>query len=111
MPFRDLVYPVPERDGLGVHLTLDMAGRRASGRTPNGSTASTTASTPPLRRLLRGDPALLAGSPRRLAQPPYTGVRPKLAPPGEPATDFSIEGPEVHGLAGLVNLFGIESPA
>jgi len=43
-------------------------------------------------------------------QPGYTGIRPKVSGPGEPAADFIIQGPEHHGIAGLVNLYGIESP-
>ena len=110
-PFRHLIYPVPERDGLGVHLTLDMAGRRASGRTPNGWSASTTASTRPAApastaAIRRYWPELPDGA----LMPSYSGIRPKLFRPAGRRTDFLIEGPRVHGVAGLVNLFGIESP-
>ena len=111
VPFRHLIYPVPERDGLGVHLTLDMAGRARFGPDTewidgidygidagraDGFYAAIRRYWPDLR-----DGAL---------QPDYTGIRPKLHRPGGPETDFLIEGPEAHGLAGLVNLFGIESP-
>ena len=50
------------------------------------------------------------GLPDNSLQPDYAGVRPKLTGPGEPAADFMIEGPAQHGMAGLVHLFGIESP-
>lgn len=110
-PFSRLIYPVPERDGLGVHLTLDMGGAARFGpdtqwvegidygldaRRGDGFYAAIRTYWPALR-----DGALA---------PSYTGVRPKLHPEGGPATDFVVEGPEVHGLPGLVNLFGIESP-
>jgi L-2-hydroxyglutarate oxidase LhgO len=111
VPFDHLIYPVPERDGLGVHLTLDLAGRGRFGpdtewvdgldysldpRRSDGFYAAIRRYWPELR-----DGAL---------SPDYTGIRPKLAPAGGPATDFLIEGPAAHGLPGLVNLFGIESP-
>ena len=111
MPFSRLIYPVPERDGLGVHLTLDMGGAARFGPDTEwveGIDYSLDAS--------RGDgfyaairrywPGLQDGA----LTPSYTGVRPKLAPAGGAFTDFTIEGPEAHGLDGLVNLFGIESP-
>ena len=110
-PFERLVYPVPEPGGLGTHLTLDMAGQARFGpdvewvdavdyhvdlaRQPKFETA--------IRKIWPGmDPAKLA--------PGYAGIRPKLSGPGESAADFRISGPAEHGLDGLVNLFGIESP-
>jgi len=111
VPFRHLIYPVPERDGLGVHLTLDMGGQGRFGpdtQWTQGIDYSLDAS--------RGDgfyaairrywPALRDGT----LNPSYTGIRPKLYPAGGAATDFTIEGTEAHGVAGLINLFGIESP-
>jgi L-2-hydroxyglutarate oxidase LhgO len=109
-PFRHLIYPVPERDGLGVHLTLDLAGRARFGPDTEWIAAPDYGV----------DPARAAGfyaAIRRYwpdladdaLQPDYAGVRPKLHPAGGPATDFAIEGPAVHGLP-LVNLYGIESP-
>ena len=110
-PFRHLIYPVPERDGLGVHLTLDLAGQARFG--PDTEWIDGVD--------YRLDPARGAGFaaairrywpklPEGALAPSYAGVRPKLFPAGGPATDFAIEGPETHGVAGLVNLFGIESP-
>lgn len=110
-PFAHLIYPVPERDGLGVHLTLDMAGA--------GRFGPDTEWVPDIDYRLdprRGDGFYAAirrywpGLPEGALAPGYTGIRPKLAPEGGPATDFTLQGPEVHGLSGLVNLFGIESP-
>ena len=51
-------------------------------------------------------PALRDGA----LQPGYAGIRPKIVPRGAPAQDFSVQGPQTHGVAGLINLFGIESP-
>lgn len=111
VPFGHLVYPVPERDGLGTHLTLDLAGRGRFGPDTEWIPGIDYALDP--RRgegfyaaIRRYWPELPDGA----LAPDYTGIRPKLAPAGGAATDFTIEGPEAHGLPGLVNLFGIESP-
>lgn len=111
VPFDHLIYPVPERDGLGTHLTLDLAGRGRFGPDTEWIDGIDYALDP-----RRGEGFYAAirtywpGLPDGALAPDYTGIRPKLAPAGGPATDFTIEGPEAHGLAGLVNLFGIESP-
>ncbi|MDE0658454.1 MAG: NAD(P)/FAD-dependent oxidoreductase [Gammaproteobacteria bacterium] len=110
-PFRRLVYPVAEPGGLGVHVTLDLAGQARFGpdvvwqddEDYGFDGANFGAFVEAIRRYY---PAL---DETRL-NPGYTGIRPKLAPPGEPPSDFVIEGPEDHGVAGLVNLLGIESP-
>lgn len=110
-PFRHLIYPVPERDGLGVHLTLDLAGQGRFGPDTEWVEAIDYALDPS-----RGDGFYAAirrywpELPDGALSPTYTGIRPKLAPEGGPATDFLVEGPEAHGIEGLVNLFGIESP-
>ncbi len=88
-----------------------LAARRVSARAFAGSTTSTTRSTSArpthfYREVRRYWPGLKDGS----LQPGYTGVRPKIRGPGEPAQDFRIDGPAQHGVPGLVNLFGIESP-
>ena len=62
------------------------------------------------RALLRGDPALLAGLPEGALEPGYAGIRPKISGKDAPAADFLVQGPRAHGVSGLVNLFGIESP-
>ncbi len=113
-PFSHLIYPLPQPGGLGVHLTLDLAGQARFG--------------PDVEWLEPGEAFDYAVDPARAAdfaaairqwwpgleadrlRPGYAGIRPKLSGPGEPAADFRIEGPETHGVAGLVNLFGIESP-
>jgi L-2-hydroxyglutarate oxidase LhgO len=115
-PFRHLVYPVPEPGGLGVHLTLDMGGGARFG--PNVEWLSTDdpatidyAVSPSLPELFA--PKIAAYWPAitvaRLT-PGYSGVRPKIGGPQDPNADFRIDGPAAHGLPGLVNLFGIESP-
>lgn len=111
VPFHHLIYPVPERDGLGVHLTLDLGG---AGRF--GPDTEWVGSVDYSLDAARGDGFYAAirrywpGLPEGALSPSYTGIRPKLGPEGGLATDFTIEGPETHGLAGLVNLYGIESP-
>lgn len=113
-PFKRLVYPMPVPGGLGVHLTLDMAGQArfgpdvewlAEGATPDFDVDPSLA--PAFEAEVRRYwPGVREGS----LVPAYAGVRPKLAGPGEPAADFRIDGAEVHGVAGTVHLFGIESP-
>ncbi|MCG3170527.1 MAG: L-2-hydroxyglutarate oxidase LhgO [Pseudomonadales bacterium] len=110
-PFRRLVYPVPEPGGLGVHVTLDLAGAARFGpdvqwvdgidyRFAADREASFRAA------IARYYPGIAA----RELLPAHCGIRAKIAGPGEPAQDFRIEGPREHGIPGLVNLFGIESP-
>jgi L-2-hydroxyglutarate oxidase LhgO len=110
-PFRHLVYPVPEPGGLGVHLTLDLGGATRFG--PDVSWVEKIDYR--LDDTRRDDFAeaisrYWPGLDRDRLQPGYSGIRPKLSGPGEAASDFAIDGPETHGVAGLVNLFGIESP-
>jgi len=110
-PFRRLVYPVPVPGGLGIHATLDMQGRVRLG--PDVTwipqieyTVPDTAPDAFRAACLTYWPGLAS----REISPAYAGVRPKISAPGEPAADFRIDGPSVHGILGLVNLFGIESP-
>ena len=110
-PFRHLVYPVPEAAGLGVHLTLDLAGRARFG--PDVEWVDTLDFAVDPARAARFYPAIRRywpALPDNALVPDYAGVRPKLQAPGEPAHDFMIEGPRDHGVAGLANLYGIESP-
>ena len=110
-PFSRLIYPMPEAAGLGVHLTLDLAGQARFG---------------PDVEWIDGidysiDPARCQGFyaairtywpelPDDALQPAYAGIRPKIYASNEAARDFVIDGPSVHGVPGLINLFGIESP-
>jgi len=111
-PFTHLIYPVPEAAGLGVHLTLDLGGQAKFG--PDVEWVDSPDQ-------LVVDPARCAGFygevrkywpglPDDSLAPGYAGMRPKISGPGEAAADFVIQGATVHGVAGLVNLFGIESP-
>ncbi|MBB3237634.1 NAD(P)/FAD-dependent oxidoreductase [Phyllobacterium endophyticum] len=110
-PFKHLIYPVPEPGGLGVHLTLDLEGRMRFGPDVEW-VESIDYSVDPGRadrfydEIRKYWPDLATGS----LQPAYCGIRPKLSIDGEPVTDFIIQGPATHGIGGLVNLFGIESP-
>ncbi len=110
-PFRHLVYPVARGGGLGVHVTLDLAGQARFGpdvRWQNhlDYTFDDSAREKFIVAIQRYYPLL---DPQAL-QPAYTGIRPKLVGPGDPPADFRIDGPVRHGIPGLVNLFGIESP-
>jgi L-2-hydroxyglutarate oxidase LhgO len=110
-PFSRLIYPVPEPGGLGVHLTLDLAGRARFGPDVEWVEAVDYTVDPARAERFYGAvraywPGLRDGA----LSPAYAGVRPKLSGPGEPAADFRVDGPAEHGVAGLVNLFGIESP-
>jgi L-2-hydroxyglutarate oxidase LhgO len=110
-PFRRLIYPVAQTGGLGVHLTLDMGGQARFGPDVQWVDSPDYRFEQDLTQAFADAircywPALDAS---RL-QPGYVGVRPKLAGPGEPAADFMIQDSSQHGCAGLVHLFGIESP-
>ena len=110
-PFAHLVYPVAEAGGLGVHVTLDLAGQARFGPDvvwqENEDYAFDEASFERFVAAIRRYYPALDES--RL-HPSYTGIRPKLAPAGAPAADFLLEGPAETGIPGLVNLLGIESP-
>ncbi|MBA8878892.1 FAD-dependent oxidoreductase [Phyllobacterium myrsinacearum] len=110
-PFRHLVYPVPEIGGLGIHLTLDLAGSMRFGPDVEWINAIDYAVDPAragvFYEAIRKYWPLL---PDGCLEPAYCGVRPKLSIAGSAVTDFMIEGPALHSVKGLVNVFGIESP-
>jgi len=110
-PFSRLVYPVPEPGGLGVHLTLDLGGQARFG--PDVEWIDSLDYSVDPRRSDKFYAAIRAYWPQlrdnQLA-PGYAGIRPKISGPDEPAADFRIDGPATHGVRGIVNLFGIESP-
>ncbi len=110
-PFSRLVYPVAEPGGLGVHVTIDLAGQVKFGPDVEWCEGPDYEFDADRREVFadairRYFPGL---EPERL-QPGYVGVRPKISGPGEPAADFRIDGSQTHGVPGLVNLLGIESP-
>jgi L-2-hydroxyglutarate oxidase LhgO len=109
--FTRLIYPTPMPGGLGVHVTLDLAGRMRFG--PDVEWVE--------RESYEVDPSRAAlfyarirtywpGLPDGTLNPDYSGIRPKLSGAGEPQGDFLIDGPAQHGLPGVVQMFGIESP-
>lgn len=110
-PFSRLIYPVPDTASLGIHVTIDMGGNVRFGPDQQWIDAldyaldpgRAAAFVPAIQRYFPDlDPDAL--------QPAYVGVRSKVQAPGDPMADFVVQGPQVHGLPGLVNLFGIESP-
>ncbi|MEO7954780.1 MAG: NAD(P)/FAD-dependent oxidoreductase [Polaromonas sp.] len=111
-PFSRLIYPVPEAAGLGVHLTIDLGGQAKFGPDVQWVDSPDDLVVEPARgdafyaEVRKYWPALRDGA----LSPGYAGIRPKIQAPGEVARDFLIQGPAVHGVPGLVNLFGIESP-
>jgi len=110
-PFSHLIYPVPEPGGLGVHLTLDMAGQARFGPDVEWVDHIDYAVDP--ARAERFYPAIRRywpTLPDGALMPSYSGIRPKIVPPAVASQDFLIQGPKDHGVAGLINLFGIESP-
>jgi L-2-hydroxyglutarate oxidase LhgO len=115
-PFSRLVYPVPQAGGLGVHLTLDLAGRARFGPDVEWLSAADESEID-----YRVDPARAnafyaairgywPGLPDGALEPAYAGVRPKIAGPGAPDADFLVLGPQEHGAGGVFGLYGVESP-
>ncbi|RZL63779.1 MAG: NAD(P)/FAD-dependent oxidoreductase [Variovorax sp.] len=111
-PFTRLIYPVPEPGGLGVHLTLDLGAQPKFGPDVEWVGSADDLAVDPTRgegfygEVRKYWPALPDGA----LVPGYAGIRPKISGPGASAADFMIDGPAAHGVPGLVNLFGIESP-
>ena len=110
-PFSHLIYPIPEADGLGVHLTLDLGGQARFGPDVEWLDEIDYQVRPQraeafYKEIRRYWPSL----PDAALQPAYAGIRPKPHAPGQPTQDFIISGPAEHGVGGLLNLYGIESP-
>ena len=110
-PFARLVYPVPEPGGLGVHLTLDLAGRARFGPDVQWVETLDYAVDPSRSERFYGEvrkywPDLPDGA----LEPAYAGMRPKISGPGEPNADFVVQEGAIHGARPVINLFGIESP-
>lgn len=115
-PFEHLIYPVPVDGGLGVHFTMDLAGAARFGPDVEwlgdnhtdelDYSVDETRLTDFEESIRRYWPGFPSGT----LTPAYAGIRPKTSGPGEAAADFAIHGPATHGVSGLVNLFGIESP-
>jgi L-2-hydroxyglutarate oxidase LhgO len=114
-PFSRLVYPVPEPGGLGVHVTLDLAGQARFGPDVEwieriGGKEDYAVDPRRAERFYAAIRRYWPGLPDGALAPGYAGIRPKTAGPGAPAPDFEVQGPAAHGIPGLVHLFGIESP-
>lgn len=111
-PFTHLIYPVPESAGLGVHLTLDLGGQAKFGPdvewvdSPDDLVVNPARGEAFYAEVRKYWPGLRDGA----LAPGYAGIRPKVVGPQGAIPDFVIQGPAVHGVPGLVNLFGIESP-
>lgn len=114
--FSRLIYPAPVDGGLGVHVTLDLGGCMRFGPDVEWLADAKPDAINYTVDPCRADAFYVAirrywpGLPDGALAPDYAGCRPKLSGPGEPAADFRIDGPGTHGIPGLVNLFGIESP-
>lgn len=110
-PFERLIYPVPEASGLGIHATLDMGGSTRFGPDVEWVDHIDYAVDPTratvFAKAIRG---YFPGISARALQPAYAGIRPKIVPRGAAPGDFVVQGPADHGIGGLVNFFGIESP-
>jgi L-2-hydroxyglutarate oxidase LhgO len=110
-PFSRLIYPVPVPGGLGVHLTIDLCGQARFGPDVQwidaiDYTVDPTRADSFYAAVRKYWPALMDHA----LQPGYAGIRPKIVPRGASAQDFVVQGPRTHGVSGLINLFGIESP-
>ncbi len=111
MPFQHLVYPVPGTASLGLHYTHDLGGQGRFG--PDVEWVDEIEYTVDPKRVdlfTHSIKRYWPGLDETALQPAYSGIRPKIQPPGTPAMDFIIQGKSVHGVDGLVNLYGIESP-
>lgn len=112
-PFHHLIYPVPANGGLGIHLTLDMAGQARFGPDITWTSGidygfeDTALRRSTFERAIR---RYWPGLPDDALHPGYTGIRPKIHPAGTPTVDFAIHGPAVHSVPRLVGLYGMESP-
>lgn len=110
-PFSNLIYPVPEPGGLGVHLTLDLVGQARFGPDVEWIEQEDYSVDPErVHAFAAGIQQWWPSLETERLQPAYAGVRPKLKDAGGGFFDFRVDGPEEHGVPGLVNLFGIESP-
>jgi L-2-hydroxyglutarate oxidase LhgO len=113
-PFRHLIYPLPDEGSLGVHCTLDLAGQARFGpdvEWPIDDATPDLAVDPARRDAFVASIARYWPGVRDAAlSPAYAGLRPRITGRGEPLADFVFSGPDDHGIAGLIHLFGIESP-
>jgi L-2-hydroxyglutarate oxidase LhgO len=110
-PCQRLVYPMPEPGGLGIHLTLDLAGSARFGPDVEWvERVDYTVNSDRMEKFEQSIRRYWPGLPDGALAPAHCGIRPKLSVPGEPNADFSILGPADLGVPGQLHLFGIESP-
>jgi L-2-hydroxyglutarate oxidase LhgO len=110
-PFQRLIYPMPADGGLGIHLTLDLGGAARFGPDVEWIEQLAFDVDPARARFFYpGIRTYWPSLPDGALRPAYAGIRPKLSAPGEPLRDFVIDDPARHGLPGLIQLFGFESP-
>jgi L-2-hydroxyglutarate oxidase LhgO len=110
-PFSRLIYPLPEAAGLGVHLTIDLGGQAKFGPDVEWIDVPSYAVDASRAERFYGEIGKYwPGINDHKLQPAYAGIRPKINAPNEPAADFYIAGRATHGVRGVINLFGIESP-
>jgi L-2-hydroxyglutarate oxidase LhgO len=110
-PFQRLVYPMPNTAGLGIHATLDLDGATRFGPDVEWvDDLDYRVDSDRERSFYDAIRAYWPTIPSGCLQPAYAGIRPKLVGPGVAPADFEIEGPAEHGICGLINLLGIESP-
>lgn len=110
-PFTHLIYPAPEAAGLGVHMTVDLSGQARFGPDTEWVETEDYQVYPDRAEVFYSAiRSYWPGLPDNSLQPGYSGIRPKISAPGEPASDFLISSEREHGVPGLINLFGIESP-
>lgn len=110
-PVQRLIYPIPEEGGLGVHITLDLAGQVRFGPDVEWiDQISYTVDPGRAERFYAAVRRYWPALPDRALVPAYAGIRPKLTGPGQPAADFVIQDQTDHGIPGLITLYGIESP-
>lgn len=112
-PFERLVYPMPSESGLGIHFTRDLAGQARFGPDVewlDGETLDYSVSTNRVQEFQDAIRTYWPGMPDNALTPTYSGIRPKLVGPGASPADFVLQSPADHGIDGLFQLFGIESP-
>ncbi|PPQ36531.1 L-2-hydroxyglutarate oxidase LhgO [Rhodoblastus acidophilus] len=109
-PFSRLIYPMPTPHGVGLHLTFDVGGQARFGPDVEWVETIDYAVDPARAELFGAAIRRYWPGAKGALTPSYCGIRPKIAGPDQPSADFRIDGPNIHGVPGLINLFGIESP-
>ncbi len=110
-PFRRLIYPVPDAGGLGIHMCIDLNGCARFGPDLEWVQARDYAVDPTRDKVfIDAIRRYWPNISNRTLTPAYAGIRATLSGPGRPPADFCLSGPSQHGVSGVLNLFGIDSP-